>query len=124
MRQACRSADTLTVHRSQILLASARGKTVPSIAHHLSDNERTALHACSQQRIAALRQGSSHPRTLRAAFTPETVATRGKMALLRVPLVRRLGGARLDAGVQPSRQTDRRGGADRGQLAAAQEPLA
>jgi transposase len=70
-----RSADALTVRRSQILLASARGERVPQIAHHLSCNEQTvrnAIQAFQQHGLAALTRSSSRPHTTQAAFTPET----------------------------------------------------
>jgi transposase len=70
-----RSADALTVRRSQILLASARGESVPQIARHLSCNEQTvrnAIQAFHQHGLAALARQSSRPHTSPAAFTPET----------------------------------------------------
>jgi transposase len=72
-----RSSDAFTVRRSQILLASARGESVPQIARHLSCNEQTvrnALQAFQQQGLAALTRSSSRPQTTQAAFTPETAA--------------------------------------------------
>ena len=66
-----RAADAFTLRRSQILLASARGETVPEIACHLSCNEQTvrnAIHAFNRDGLAALQPGSSRPHTTQAAF--------------------------------------------------------
>jgi transposase len=66
-----RSADAFTLRRCQILLASTRGERVPAIARSLGCGEqavRNALHAFDQQGVAALREGSSRPHTIHAAF--------------------------------------------------------
>lgn len=66
-----RSSEAFTVRRSQILLASARGETVPQIARHLSCNEQTvrnAIHAFNRDGLATLCPGSSRPHTTQAAF--------------------------------------------------------
>ena len=66
-----RASDVFTVRRSQILLASARGETVPRIAHSLSCNEQTvrnAIHAFNRDGVGALDRGSSRPHTIQAAF--------------------------------------------------------
>jgi transposase len=67
-----RSADAFTLRRCQIILASARGERVPAIARSLSCGEQTvrnAIHAFTQQGVAALQAGSSRPHTSHAAFT-------------------------------------------------------
>jgi transposase len=66
-----RSADAFTLRRCQIVLASARGEWVPAIARNLGCGEQTvrnAIHACTQQGVAALRAGSSRPHFIHAAF--------------------------------------------------------
>lgn len=66
-----RSADAFTLRRCQILLASARGEPVPAIARSLGCGEQTvrnAIHAFTGAGLAALREGSSRPRTIHAAF--------------------------------------------------------
>jgi transposase len=67
-----RSSRAFTVRRAQILLASARGETVPAIARTLGCDEQTvrnALHAFDAAGTAALTPGSSRPHTVHAAFT-------------------------------------------------------
>jgi transposase len=66
-----RASDAFTVRRSQILLASARGETVPQIARSLRCNEQTvrnAIHAFNGAGLAALQPGSSRPHTTQVAF--------------------------------------------------------
>src|SRR5687768_486768 len=66
-----RSADAFTLRRCQIVLASARGEWVPAIARNLGCGEQTvrnAIHAFTQQGVAALRAGSSRPHIIHAAF--------------------------------------------------------
>jgi transposase len=62
-----RSSEAFTLRRSQILLASARREPVPQIAHALGCNEQTirnAIHAFNRQGSAALRKGSTRPKTV------------------------------------------------------------
>src|SRR5262245_60985157 len=66
-----RSPAAFTLRRAQVLLASARGGTVPAIARRLGCDEQTArnaIHAFDASGVAALTPGSSRPRTVRAAF--------------------------------------------------------
>jgi transposase len=66
-----RSSDAFMMRRSQILLASARGETVPQIARNLACNEQTvrnAIHAFTGAGLVALQSGSSRPHTIHAAF--------------------------------------------------------
>jgi transposase len=66
-----RSADAFTLRRCQIVLASARGERVPAIARSLGCGEQTvrnAIHAFDAQGNVALREGSSRPQTIHAAF--------------------------------------------------------
>jgi transposase len=66
-----RSSQAFTLRRCQVLLASARGETVPGIARAVGCNEQTvrnAIHAFHRRGLAALAPGSSRPRTIRAAF--------------------------------------------------------
>ena len=69
-----RSADAFALRRSQIVLASARGGRVPAIARSLGCGEQTvrnAIHAFGRDGAAALRAGSSRPRTSHPAFDAE-----------------------------------------------------
>jgi transposase len=66
-----RSPQAFTLRRAQILLASARGETVPRIAAALGCDPQTvrnAIHAFEAVGAAALTPGSSRPRTIHAAF--------------------------------------------------------
>ena len=66
-----RSADAFVLRRCQIILASARGERVPAIARGLGCGEQTvrnAIHAFDQAGIVALREGTSRPHTIHAAF--------------------------------------------------------
>ena len=68
------SAGAFALRRSQILLASARGETVPAIARALACNEQTvrnALHAFGRRGVAALQAGSSRAHTIHVAFDPK-----------------------------------------------------
>lgn len=66
-----RSADAFTLRRCQMVLASARGERVPAIARSLGCGEQTvrnAIHAFDRAGVVALREGSSRPQTIHAAF--------------------------------------------------------
>jgi transposase len=66
-----RSADAFTLRRCQIVLASARGAHVPAIARSVGCSEQTArnaIRAFEREGIAALREGSTRPHTIHAAF--------------------------------------------------------
>jgi transposase len=66
-----RSADAFTLRRCQIILASARGERVPTIARSLGCSEQTvrnAIRAFDRAGVGALRAGSSRPQTIHAAF--------------------------------------------------------
>jgi transposase len=66
-----RSKDAFVLRRSQILLASSRGKSPPKIAASLgcaSQTVRNAIHAFNEHGIGAMEQGSSRPRRTQAAF--------------------------------------------------------
>ena len=66
-----RSSDAFTLRRSQILLASARGESVPQIARSLRCNEQTvrnAIHAFHRQGGGALTKGSAQAHTIHRAF--------------------------------------------------------
>lgn len=67
-----RSSDAFVLRRSQILLASARGERVPSIALALRCDEQTvrnAIHAFNQKGREALQADSSRPQHLRTALS-------------------------------------------------------
>lgn len=62
------------LRRCQVLLASARGERAPQIAHHLGCDQQTvrnAIKAFNQSGLDSLRQGSSRPHTIHAAFPGE-----------------------------------------------------
>lgn len=66
-----RSSDAFTMRRSQILLASARGDTPPTIAAALgcaSQTVRNAIRAFNERGLAALQEGSHRPHTSSATF--------------------------------------------------------
>lgn len=76
-----RSSDAFTMRRCQILLASSRGERATHIACSLSCDDQTvrnAIKAFNHKGVAALKEGSSRPRTIYAAFTQESAhALRG-----------------------------------------------
>ena len=83
-----RSADAFVLRRSQILLASARGETAPTIAKALSCDEQTvrhAIHAFNQQGRTALLAGSSRPHHLPTVIREEVTAEMLKTVLHRPP---------------------------------------
>src|SRR5829696_2172067 len=66
-----RTNEAFTLRRAQIVLASARGEWVPSIAEHLGCGEQTvrnAIHAFNVRGLEALSPGSSRPHTVHSAF--------------------------------------------------------
>ena len=72
-----RARDAVTLRRSQIVLASARGERAPAIARSLGCDDQTVrnvLHAFNAAGPASLRRGSSRPRTLHPAFDAAGVA--------------------------------------------------
>jgi transposase len=83
-----RSSDAFVLRRSQILLASARGETAPTIAKALSCDEQTvrhAVHAFNQQGPAALQAGSSRPHHLPTVLRADVTAEQFKTVLHRPP---------------------------------------
>jgi transposase len=83
-----RSSEAFVLRRSQILLASARGERVKSIALALSCDEQTvrnAIHAFNQQGLEALHAGSSRPHQLRTALVQEINAENFQAVLHRPP---------------------------------------
>ena len=68
---ALRTTEAFTLRRAQIVLASAHGERVPSIAEHLGCGEQTvrnAIQAFNARGPGALFPGSSRPHTVHAAF--------------------------------------------------------
>ncbi len=66
-----RSKDAFVLRRSQILLASSRGESPPTIVRTLgcgSQTARNAIHAFDRRGLDALVAGSSRPKRTRAAF--------------------------------------------------------
>ena len=83
-----RSSDAFVLRRCQILLASARGEAVPSIARALSCDEQTvrnAIHAFNQQGLAALCAASSRPHHLATVLKEDVTADMFKAVLHRPP---------------------------------------
>ena len=83
-----RSSDAFVLRRSQILLASARGETVPSIAQALSCDEQTvrhAIHAFNQAGLSSLQAGSSRPHHLPTVVREDVTADLFKTVLHRPP---------------------------------------
>jgi transposase len=81
-----RSSDAFVLRRSQILLASARGERVPTIAKALSCDQQTvrnAIHAFSREGATALRAGSCRPHRLRT--TVQDIDAEAFKALLHRP---------------------------------------
>ena len=66
-----RSSDAFVLRRCQILLASARGERAPRIAHDLGcdgQTVRNAIHAFNERGLECLKEDSSRPHTIHAAF--------------------------------------------------------
>ena len=66
-----RSDDAFVLRRSQIVLASAAGESVPAIATRVGRTERSVhavLDAFEARGLACLRRRSSRPHTVHAAF--------------------------------------------------------
>ncbi|HEX3640413.1 MAG TPA: helix-turn-helix domain-containing protein, partial [Ktedonobacteraceae bacterium] len=66
-----RSSQGFTVRRSQMLLASAQGKSTPTIAHLIGCSDQTvrnAIHEFHERGLAALHPKSSRPHTTYEAF--------------------------------------------------------
>ena len=83
-----RSSDAFVLRRSQIVLASARGETVPRIAQALSCDEQTvrhAIHAFNQEGLMALQAGSSRPHHLPTVLREDVTAEMFKTVLHRPP---------------------------------------
>jgi transposase len=83
-----RSSDAFVLRRSQILVASARGATVPRIALALSCDEQTArhaIHAFNEKGLAALHAGSSRPHHLATVLRADVTAEQLKTVLHRPP---------------------------------------
>jgi transposase len=69
-----RSSDAFVLRRCQILLASARRERAPAIAHQLGCDDQTVrnvIHDFNTEGLAVLQEGSSRPKRLRTAFTPD-----------------------------------------------------
>ena len=76
-----RSKDAFVLRRSQILLASSRGESPPTIATSLgcgSQTARNAIHAFNERGLGALKPGSSRPKRTQALFDEKSAeALRG-----------------------------------------------
>ena len=82
------SSDAFVLRRSQILLASARGESAPSIAKALSCDEQTvrhAIHDFNQTGLSALQAGSSRPHHLATVLRADVTAEQVKALLHRPP---------------------------------------
>ncbi len=65
------SSEAFVLRRCQILLASARGEWAPKIAHNLGCDGQTvrdAIHAFNERGLGCLKEVSSRPHTIQAAF--------------------------------------------------------
>jgi transposase len=74
LREGLRSKDTFTLRRCQILLASDQGRRPSDIAAALgcsSQSVRNALRAFAAAGLACLRQKSTRPKTIHAAWPKE-----------------------------------------------------
>jgi transposase len=70
-----RSSDAFVLRRCQILLASSRGERAPRIAENLRCGQQTvrnAIHSFNERGLDALKQGSSRPTEVHAAFDEES----------------------------------------------------
>ena len=66
-----RSSDAIVFRRCQIILASARGDTAPTIAGQLSCSDQTVLnvlHRFNADGVASLARRSTRPHTIRVAI--------------------------------------------------------
>ena len=71
MREGLRSKDAFTLRRCQVLLASDQGRRPSDIAGSLgcsSQSVRNALRAFAADGLACLRQKSTRPKTIHAAW--------------------------------------------------------
>lgn len=76
-----RSSEAFTLRRCQIILASSRGKRASQIAQDLgcdADTVTKAINAFNERGLAALKQGSHHPHTARAAFDAQRAQALGR----------------------------------------------
>ena len=70
-----RSSDAFVLRRCQILLASSRGERSPRIAENLRCGQQTvrnAIHDFNERGLDTLKQGSSRPREVHAAFDEQS----------------------------------------------------
>lgn len=71
LKAALRSSDAFTLRRSQLILASARGATPPTIARQLgcaSQTVRNAIRAFNDRGLVALQAGSRRNHTIHTSF--------------------------------------------------------
>jgi transposase len=71
LKAGLRSSDAFTVRRSQILLASARHETPPTIAHSLScasQTVRNTIRAFNERGLDALQERSHRNHTIHTTF--------------------------------------------------------
>lgn len=71
-----RSSNAFVLRRCQIVLASARGEWAPRIARHLGCDDQTirnAIGAFNKRGLGCLKEGSSRPHRIHAAFQGEQV---------------------------------------------------
>jgi transposase len=74
LREGLRSPDAFTLRRCQVLLASDRGQRPSQVAAALgcsSQSVRNALNAFAAEGLACLRQKSTRPKTIHAAWPKE-----------------------------------------------------
>ncbi len=71
LREACRSPESFTLRRAQILLQSTNGRRPSQIAESLgcaSQTVRNAIHGFNNNGVVALRPQSRRPKTIERAF--------------------------------------------------------
>jgi DNA-binding CsgD family transcriptional regulator len=74
LRARLRSADSFTLRRAQILLASASGQSPQLIATNLGGTPlsvRNAIHAFHAEGLACLQEKSSRPKTAKPLLVPD-----------------------------------------------------
>ena len=82
LKDGLRSSDAFVLRRCQILLASSRGQRPPRIAENLRCGQQTvrnAIHSFNERGLDALKQGSSRPKEVHAAFDEQSARALGEL---------------------------------------------
>lgn len=75
LEKGLRASDGFVLRRSQILITSSKGKSVPEIAEMVGchqDTVREVVNGFNIRGLKALQKGSKRPHTIHRAFTKET----------------------------------------------------